>query len=91
MVSQLLKQLLKRYALLKLNNANADIKISFEDGVFESPAEMRQQLSLDVNAGLISREFYISKIYKNEDINLVMPKNSNHTFIEDVYVDETAT
>ena len=90
-LEQLLQQLLKRYALLKLNNANADIKISFEDGVFESPAEMRQQMSLDVNAGLISREFYISKIYKNEDIDLVMPNTSTNVFVEEVYVDETAT
>ena len=69
-VDNVLEKLVSRYSLLVHNKEdNLNIEIIFEDGIFTSQEEYRQQLILDFNNGAISKEFYLSEIYPDVDFS----------------------
>ena len=69
-VDNILEKLVARYSLLVHNKEdNLNIEIIFEDGIFTSQEEYRQQLILDFNNGAITKEFYLSEIYPDVDFS----------------------
>ena len=69
-VDNVLEKLVARYSLLVHNKEdNLNIEIIFEDGIFTSQEEYRQQLILDFNNGAISKKFYLSEIYPDIDFS----------------------
>lgn len=69
-VENVLEKLVARYSLLVHNKEdNLHIEIIFEDGIFTSQEEYRQQLILDFNNGAITKEFYLSEIYPDVDFS----------------------
>lgn len=67
-LGNVLNKLITRYSLLVHNKEdNVNAEIIFEDGIFTSQEEYRQQLILDFNSGAISKEFYLSQIYPDVD------------------------